>query len=286
MSAHRATTDRSRTVLLLVASTVGVVAFLYPILLPVLVDGDSGDQRARTAEAPLVLSVVVACVIGAVVSMAAPLRSGDRNASRTAALLSSLVALDALLRLVPSIGGASLVFAPIVLSGAVFGAEFGFLMGVLSLGLSAVLTGGIGPWLPFQALAAGWIGGTAGWLPVGLPIRVRLAMLAVFAFLWGFGYGALLNLYNWPYLSPGGIEVGLYWNPAGGLRDNLQRYGQYYLVTSLAHDAMRAIANAALVLAIGAPMLLALERARVRSRWTELPVNGTDIAVSSQRQHE
>ena len=51
------------------------------------------------------------------------------------------------------------------LAGYIFGARFGFLLGVMTLLVSALLTGGVGPWLPYQMFTAGWIGLTSGWLP-------------------------------------------------------------------------------------------------------------------------
>ena len=53
----------------------------------------------------------------------------------------------------------------LILSSFVFGSSFGFLLGVQSMLLSAFLTGGFGPWLPYQIFAAGWIGLLAGAIP-------------------------------------------------------------------------------------------------------------------------
>ena len=43
-----------------------------------------------------------------------------------------------------------------------------------------LITGGVGPWLPFQMIAAGWVGFGAGWLPRagGRLERVMLAATA------------------------------------------------------------------------------------------------------------
>jgi len=46
----------------------------------------------------------------------------------------------------------------LILSARVFGPSFGFLLGALSMFLSALITGGFGPWLAYQSFAAGWIG--------------------------------------------------------------------------------------------------------------------------------
>ena len=81
------------------------------------------------------------------------------------ALLASMVAIGAVARLIPSFLGASPIFLLVILGGYVFGPAFGFQLGALTLAVSAFLTGGIGPWVPYQMLGVGWVGMFAGLLP-------------------------------------------------------------------------------------------------------------------------
>jgi len=118
----------------------------------------------------------MAVAVAAVVALAL-LEFGARSLdSRGLALLAALAALDAGLRLalVTGIGGFSPVFFLILCAGFVFGPTFGFLTGALALMVSALATGGIGPWLPYQVFAAGWVGAAAG-----LATGRRLWVLAV-----------------------------------------------------------------------------------------------------------
>lgn len=260
------------------ASLLGLVAFLYPFLLSIGGDPTAApssassaavvEPPARQAEAPILFAVLTgACLLAILVRLSAG-GGQSPSASKTVALLGVLVAIDATLRLVPSLLGASPIFLLIILVGSVFGPSFGFLMGALTLSVSAFLTGGLGPWLPYQMLGAGWVGLTAGWLPASGSPRRRLAGLAGFGAAWGFLYGALLNLYAWPFAAPGlDADVGLYWLPGLGPAETIDRYTTFYLVTSLGHDLFRAIANAALVLLLGGPLLLVLERFRARFEW-------------------
>ena len=82
------------------------------------------------------------------------------------ALLGMLIAVNSALRFaetaLPGPGGFTPVFMLIILTGYVFGARVGFLMGALSLLASAFVTGGVGPWLPYQMFTAGWMGMSAG----------------------------------------------------------------------------------------------------------------------------
>jgi energy-coupling factor transport system substrate-specific component len=169
---------------------------------------------------------------------------------------------------VPSVAGASPVFLLIMLVGAVFGPLMGFQMGALTLLLSGFITGGIGPWLPFQMLASGWVGMSAGWLPKPASERARLAWLVVFGAVWGLAFGALMNIWFWPFSAPGaGADASLYWSPDLSMAETVTRYTRFYLVTSLPFDVFRAIGNVVLLLILGRPILRLLERYRARFSW-------------------
>ena len=85
---------------------------------------------------------------------------------RVLAILGVLSAVDAILRGVsPGTAGVELTFFMLILAGRVFGPGFGFVLGCTSLFASALLTAGVGPWLPYQMLCAAWVGMGAGLLP-------------------------------------------------------------------------------------------------------------------------
>ena len=113
--------------------------------------------------------------------------------SKSVALLGVLCAINAALRLVsnffPMPGGFSLVFVLIILVGYVYGARMGFLMGTFSLLASALVTGGVGPWLPFQMIASAWVGMTAGWLRQILDIEYQISNVDVGSVWTGVGHG-------------------------------------------------------------------------------------------------
>jgi energy-coupling factor transport system substrate-specific component len=265
--------------LLLLISLIGAASFLYPFFLPAL--AGVGARTARGGiEVPLVFTALgLACLLVMLLEVQGRAGIGDRGASKLVALLGMLVAVDATLRLVPSLLGASPIFLLIVLVGFAYGAEIGFLMGALTLFVSAIITGGLGPWLPYQMLGAGWVGMTAGWLPrVGESGgRRELMLLAVFGGAWGFLYGAILNLMEWPFAAPGLSErAGLYWVPGMGFGETVATYLRFYATSSLAYDAFRAGANVVLVLALGRPLLRLLDRYRDRFTWEPWVSRATD----------
>ena len=256
---------------LLVVSIAGLLAFSLPFLISAL-PNPAGQVSSRTVEASLLLALIVG---GSLIVTVAELVSGPGSGghARSVALLGALVAIDATLRLVPSFLGASPIFALIVLVGYVFGPRFGFVMGTLTLLLSAAITAGVGPWLPFQMLCTGWVGVAAGWLPRWTSTRAELATVAALGAITGFAYGALMNLYSWPFAAPGVTEdVGLYWSPGLSPLESMERYAAFYVATSLLHDATRAIATAFLILVAGAPVMRLLRRFHARTTWsTSLP---------------
>jgi energy-coupling factor transport system substrate-specific component len=177
----------------------------------------------------------------------------------TVAILGVLSASAGLLRLIDLPGGGSGIFFLVVLAGAAFGPRFGLLLGLCSMAVSAIVTGGIGPWLPFQMLALGWMGGGAGLLgrlTARIDPRLEVVALAAYGWVWGFLYGAIMNLWFWPFSRGGALD----WDPSLGLTQTLHRYWSFYVATSLGWDAAAAITNALLILVTGLAVLRTLRR--------------------------
>ena len=135
---------------------------------------------------------------------------------------------------------------------------FGFVLGATTLFASALVTGGVGPWLSFQMLAAAWVGWSAGLLP---PLRGRaeIVMLAAYGALAGLAYGLLLNLSFWPFTT--GMSGELSFVAGAPVLENLHRVIVFTLATSLGWDIVRAITTAVLVLITGRAVLRSLRRA-------------------------
>ncbi|MDQ2786566.1 MAG: ECF transporter S component [Chloroflexota bacterium] len=298
------------TIVLTVTSLIGVAAFLSPFWLA-RTQTASADRTAHGSDAPLLFAVIgLLCLVVLLVETGG---GADPDAKRVA-LLGVLVAANAALRLLPSILGASPTFFLPICVGFVWGPSFGFLLGAASIAVSALLTGGIGPWLPFQMMTLGWVGLTAGVMG-SLTLRPPLVrslclaakeggstavgavreppslaqssiisprsfiLLALFAGVWGFGFGAIMNLWFWPFAAPASpAESGLYWAPGLGLAETMRRYLVFYGATSAIYDAFRAAGNIAMFALFGRPVLLLLFRFRDRFTWqpiTLLPLPET-----------
>jgi len=242
-------------IVLLLATLVGIVAFAYPFLSPEIKGGSTATAHAE--DAPLVtLLLTVLCVTAVVANL-----TSRQMSARTIAVLGVLSAVNAVLRAFPGPAGFSAIFFLLALCGYVYGSTFGFLMGVLSLLVSALIGGGVGPWLPYQMFTSGWIGLTSGLLPDLRRWKVaELVMLATWVALWGFIFGAIMNLWFWPYMSGVQAQAGQAWVPGLQLREGLRRYAAFYVATSVWWDAWRAVGNAGLVLFLGTPLLKVLRR--------------------------
>jgi len=270
------------TWMIALASVVGLAVYLYPFALPTIHQTASGSTRA--GEAPIVLCGLILLCLAAILREIDPMRHGE-GAARIVALLASMVAIGAIARLIPSFLGASPIFLLVILGGYVFGPAFGFQLGALTLAVSAFLTGGIGPWVPYQMLGVGWVGMFAGLLPKPARQERQLAILAGYGVVSGLIFGALLNLWFWPFAAPGGGDVspGLSWSPDLSLAEALGRYLRFYVVTSLWFDIFRSIGNMVLILALGRPILGTLERYRLRFTWQRwLPAPDATIATNHQ----
>ncbi|KAA0236434.1 MAG: hypothetical protein JJLCMIEE_00217 [Acidimicrobiales bacterium] len=230
----------------------GVAAFLYPFWLP----GRALPSEAHSTTAPFVAALMATLVMLAVT---VEIRQGTMSGS-TVAVLAVLASSAGMLRLLDLPGGGSGIFFLVVLGGAAFGARFGILLGLSAMAVSAVLTGGIGPWLPFQMLGLGLMGALAGWvgsLTRRLPARGEVIVLAALGWVSGFLYGAVLNLWFWPFAIG---EGPLSWNPGLGLTETIEHYWSFYVATSLAWDAAGALMNAVLILVTGIPVMRTLRR--------------------------
>ena len=263
-------------------NVIGVVAYFHPFVFASATDPDS-RWFTHSTDGPIVFAGLAALCLALIV---ADLSSGALN-SRSLAALGVLSALAAVLRTVTLPAGASFYFFILIIGGYAFGARLGFLLGVLSFFLSAVVTGGFGPWLPFQMFAAGWIAMSLGLIRAvtgrGPHPRLDVAIMIAAGVFWGFAYGFITNLWFWPFVVSGSDVA---YEPGLGLVETLRRYWNFYLITSAGWDLLRASANAVLLLFLARPLLRAMLRFHERFSWHAEPLveapttNADDEAVA------
>lgn len=250
--------------ILLLASAVGLWAFVRPMARTEPIEEAVSRGSAHSADAPVLLLVLLGlCLLVIVASL-----ETRRMDARMVAVLGVLVGLNSCLRLVSGPMGASAFFVLPIVCGYVFGADLGFLLAALAMLTSALLTGSVGPWLPFQMFASGWCGMISGWLPRLPPSRAKW-LLALWGALAGFLYGAIINLWFWPFLQT--QDPSQHWQPGLALEQTAIRYAVFYVTTSSWWDAGRALGNALLLFALGEPLLRLLTRFQKRFRFEVRP---------------
>ena len=261
--------ERRAGAVLTVASVAGMAVFTWPLLLT------PPDGYGHSADAPFVFIAILPVLLAVVL---AELSRGGIDA-KALALLGVLSAVGAILRpLGAGTAGIELVFFLLVLAGRVLGAGFGFVLGCTTLFASALLTGGVGPWLPFQMLASGWVGLGAALLPAAdLRGRREVALLAAYGAVSAYAYGFLLNLSSWPFVL--GDGTALSYVPGAGPVENLRRFVVFSLVTStVGWDTGRALTNVLAIVLLGPAVLAALRRASRRAAFGATPRFATSEA--------
>ncbi len=246
---------RRSSLLLALTTAFGVVAFAWPLM----IHQSAGANNAHSSDAPWIFVALIPLLLAILL---AEISEGAIDA-KAVALLGILAGCFAALRVPsPGIDGFEPEWFLLFLSARVFGRGFGFVLGAVAFFASALATGGVGPWLPFQMLAAAWVGFGAGCLPPmrGFPERAMLAAYGAVAALF---YGLVINFWFWPFAA--GTTTRYSFVAGLGVLANLHRFTFFDLTTSMGFDLTRAATTAILILVLGRPVLAALRRTSRRA---------------------
>lgn len=166
--------------------------------------------------------------------------------ARELVLLAVLAAIAAVGRIpfasIPSVQPTTFV---IMMSGFVFGAQSGFMIGVVAA-LASNMILGQGPWTPWQMLAWGLVGLTAGLFNKNKWLSKKWGKI-LFGLLWGFLFGWIMNI--WSILTITSTENAL----------NLKMI-YTYLAGSALFDLMHSISNVFFILFFGEAWIKILRR--------------------------
>lgn len=244
----------SGNLILVFGTLLGMLAFTWPLYIP------NSEVFILQPNNARYLSLIVA--ITAVTLIGIQISTGAMD-SKTVAILGVLAALIAALRL---IGAGAIGIEPmwflLILASYSFGAKFGFALGVVSMATSALLTGGIGPWLAFQMLAAGWIGLFSGAVGKFVSVKFERTLLVALGAMASLSFGLLMDLQLWPWII--GTDTQLSYIAGGSISENLSRFMLFHLSTALAWDLPRAITTALLLWLTAKPVLNSFRRAQSR----------------------
>jgi energy-coupling factor transport system substrate-specific component len=157
--------------------------------------------------------------------------------AREIVLLAILAAIASLGRIpfasIPSVQPTTFI---IMMSGLVFGAESGFMIGLVAA-LASNMILGQGPWTPWQMAAWGLVGLSAGLLRNTPFLKYKWGKI-LFSICWGFLFGWIMNL--WGLLAGAGSGVPL----------DIKTILAYYSASAL-FDSMHAVSNVFFLLVFG-----------------------------------
>ena len=246
------------TVLLFLGSTFGVIAFTWPLYIP------ESEFFLLQPDAARLLALVIICTGIGVIAL--EISRGAMDA-KSVAVLGVLASLIAALRLVGAGAvGVEPMWFLLILASYSFGAHFGFSLGIVAMAASAIITGGIGVWLPFQMIAAGWIGWLSGAIGELFSEKANLKfnklILITIGAISSLSFGLLMDLQMWPWLT--GTDTQLSYLAGAGVVENLQRFLVFHIATALSWDIPRAFTTALLISITAKPILNSLQRAKLR----------------------
>ena len=242
---------KKNTILLLPLTFLGLLAFSWPLFLP-----QSNFFLLRSENAKWLATIILPLAIFAFIL---EINFGSLDA-KSVALLGIFAALISALRL---LGAGAIGIEPIwfllILIARVFGPNFGFTLGITSIFVSALITGGVGPWLAFQMMAAGWVAMFAGFIPRKISGKREVAVICIYAAIASMLFGVLMDLQLWPWLV--GADSQLAFIPSDSVIANLHRFLVFHFATSMAWDIPRAIFTIILLITTAKPILTSLKRA-------------------------
>jgi energy-coupling factor transport system substrate-specific component len=232
------------------AALFGIVAITWPLYI-------SGERAALINQ--LAIPVLMSAVIPIALLLFSAEIIGSFFSARRLAIIAALTSVAMVVRVLGAgVAGIEPIWTIVIISGFALGAASGFVVGVSAIALSALATGGIGPWLPYQMVTAGTIGVVAGILRTATNQPNRL-VLGSTGFIAGVLYGWVMNLWFWPTAI--GLQAGLAYNPDAEISERLLSWIRFNLATSLGFDLPRGLLTAGLLVWIGPRMLSAIQRA-------------------------
>lgn len=156
---------------------------------------------------------------------------------RELVLLAVLAAIAAVGRIpfasIPSVQPTTFV---IMMSGYVFGAESGFVIGAVAA-LASNMIMGQGPWTPWQMTAWGLVGLTAGLLRKTWLMNLKWGRI-LFGAVWGFLFGLIMNIWGFLAVIQSGSGVSL-------------KAFLLYFAGSAMFDTFHSVSNVILLLVFG-----------------------------------
>lgn len=167
----------------------------------------------------------------------------ERRGSFSTRQVSVVAVLAALCAAGRALTGVGLLFLQptmflVEIAGFVMGARAGFFIGAMTPFISNFFMGQ-GPWTPWQMLCWGMVGATGAVLKRFFP-RARNVHLTLVCFLWGYLYGAIMDIWHWAvFVRPLTLESYILTWLAGFGFDSLRAVGNFLFCAALGTQSLK-----------------------------------------------
>ena len=228
----------------LMTTIIGSFLLFWPLLI-----SESGLRNLQLIGAPSLTFLMIPTVIALVINEALSLTFNVKQLSVIAIIIAVAVAVR------PfgiGIAGIEPIWIVIIIAGCGMGPIAGFIVGASAIATSAVVTGGVGPWLPYQMFLAALIGYGAGF--VKHPSRrIEVFLLATYGAVVAFLFGWLMNLWFWPTAI--GLDPAIAFDVSSTISERISAWARFSVLTSLGIDVPRAILTSIGLALIAASLL-------------------------------
>lgn len=175
---------------------------------------------------------------------------------RSFALIAIFTSLAVALRpLGLGVAGLEPIWVAIIMAGYTLGVSAGFTVGGLSILLSALITGGVGPWLGNQMVLAALIGVGAA---IAGNFGAKRLMITLYAAVSTYFFGWFMNLWFWPTFS--NLQTSIAFDPTSNVLERMSAWAKFSILTSTGFDIPRALLSATLVWLVSMRLKSTIER--------------------------
>jgi energy-coupling factor transport system substrate-specific component len=205
--------------------------------------------------APILAAIVVPAMLALAIN---DIVTTSFNTKRIAVVAILTAVAIAVRPLGAGVAGIEPVWIVIIIAGYALGSADGFVIGSAAIATSSLITGSVGPWLPYQMVLAAWIGLFAGLLPK-LKSPFDVVILSGYSAVATFIFGWLMNLWFWPTAS--GLNPDIAFDPTQSPLERIHAWANFSLVTSVGFDVPRCLFTVIGVALAAKPLLHVIQRA-------------------------
>ena len=235
--------------LVIVTSLIGTFLLFWPLFI-----SEPGLRNLQFVGASSLAFLLIPTVIALVINEAISL---TYNVKQLAVLAIVIAVAVAVRPFGVGIAGIEPIWIVIIIAGCGMGPIAGFIVGSSAIATSAIITGGVGPWLPYQMFLAALIGYGAGFVRHQSQ-RVEVFLISIYGAVVAFFFGWLMNLWFWPTAL--GLQAAIAFDVSSSVSERISAWARFSVLTSLGIDVPRALLTSVGLALVGSSLLRSIRR--------------------------